>query len=193
MRHLIGFVLALGTAAAIFFGASWGYLRILRVPVAGAAASTLPGGGGSLWHDRSVLLAFAALAGVGLLAGLLVAIKQISPLAAGLPGLVLIAWSVFYLANVHRAVQYIPLKSHSFGTGFEALLLNGILAVAGLALVIPLFIPSRWYRSEPLDVEPGRLAPATPTGASSVLLQQDWGSETAPITTTRSDQPPPAF
>jgi hypothetical protein len=188
MRHLIGFVLALALAAAIFFGASWGYLRLLRIPVAGGAVATLPAGGGSLLHDKNVLLAFAALAGVGLLAGLLLVVPRISPLAAGLPGLVLIAWSAFYLVNVHRAVQYIPLKSDAFGNGFEALLLNGVLAAAGLALIVPLFIPSRWYRAElPLDVEQGRLAPANPTGASSVLLQSDWGQETAPI---RTDEPP---
>lgn len=192
MRHLIGIVLALCLAAAVFFGASWGYLRLLRIPVAGGAAATLPAGGGSLLHDKNVLLAFAALAGVGLLAGLLVAVPRISPLAAGLPGLVLIGWTVFYLVNVHRAVQYIPLKNNAFGNGFEAMLFNGVLAVAGLALIVPLFIPSRWWRAEPpLDVEPGRLAPATPAGASSVLLQSDWGQETAPI--PHPDDLPPAY
>ncbi|HEY7266008.1 MAG TPA: hypothetical protein VH589_31525 [Trebonia sp.] len=187
MRHLIGFALGLALAAAVFFGASWGYLRLLRIPVAGGAVATLPAGGGSLLHDKNVLLAFAALAGVGLLAGVLIALPRISPLAAGLPGVVLIAWTVFYLVSVQRAVKYIPLKGDAFGRGFEALLINGMLAAAGLALIVPLFIPSRWYRADlPMDVEPGRLAPASPTGASSVLLQNDWGNETAPI-----DQPPP--
>jgi hypothetical protein len=188
MRHLIGLALALVLAAAVFFGASWGYLRLLRIPVAGGAVATLPASGGSLLHDKNVLLAFAALAGVGLLAGLWIAVPRISPLAAGLPGVVLIAWTAFYLVNVQRAVQYIPLKNDAFGRGFEALLINGVLAFAGLALIIPLFVPSRWYRAElPVEVEQGRLAPMSPTGASSVLLQNDWGQETAPIHT---DQPP---
>lgn len=191
MRHLIGFALALAMAAAIFFGASWGYLRLLRIPVAGGAAASLPAGGGSLLHDKNVLLAFAALAGVGLLAGLLIAVPRISPLAAGLPGVLLIGWTAFYLVSVQRAVQYIPLKNDAFGRGFEALLINGVLAAAGLALIIPLFVPSRWWRAElPPDVELGRLAPATPAGTSS-LLQSDWGQETAPI--PHQDDLPPGY
>lgn len=144
MRHIIGFVLAIGLAAAIFFGGAWGYLRLLRVPVVNGAASTLPAGGGSLLHSSSALYALAALAGTGLLAGLLVAWSRISPLAAGLPGLALIAWTVLYLASVRHAVQYIPLKSDAFGTGFEAMLFNGVLGATGFVLIIPLFIPSRW-------------------------------------------------
>ena len=70
--------------------------------------------------------------------------RQISPLAAGLPGLVLIAWTVVYGFSVRRAVHYIPLRGDTYGAGFEAMLMNGVLAAAGLALVVPLFIPSRW-------------------------------------------------
>jgi hypothetical protein len=69
---------------------------------------------------------------------------MISPLAAGLPGLALLAWTGLYLFSVRRAVQYIPLKSQTYGTGFEALLFDGVLALAGLAMIIPLFVPSRW-------------------------------------------------
>lgn len=195
MRHLLGFVLALALAAAVFLGATWGYLRLLRVPVVNGAAATLPAGGGSLLHDKTVLLAFAALAGVGLLAGICVAVPRISPLAAGLPGLVLLAWSVLYLTNVDRAVRYIPLKSDAFGDGFEAMLINGVLALAGLALIIPLFIPARWRR-DVLPYEDSGMAPGTPASTStsatgsSVLLTSDWGSDTAPIGQQPDDQPP---
>jgi hypothetical protein len=194
MRHLFGFVLAVALMAAIFFGATWGYLRLLRIPVVNGAAATLPAGGGSLLHDKTVLLAFAALAAVGLLAGICVAVPWISPLAAGLPGLALIAWSALYLANVGRAVRYIPLKSDAFGDGFEAMLVNGVLALAGLALIIPLFIPARWRRAELLyDVDPQTLSgvPAsTSATGSSVLLSNDWGPDTAPISPQAEDQPP---
>src|SRR6516162_3976923 len=108
MRHLIGLGLALLLAAAVFFAATWGYLRLLRIPVVNGAAATLPAGGGSLLHDKNVLLAFAALAGTALFAGICVAAPRISPLAAGLPGLLLLAYTVLYLFNVHRAVHYIP-------------------------------------------------------------------------------------
>jgi hypothetical protein len=169
MRHVIGFVLAIVLAAAVFFGGAWGYLRLLRIPVVNGAAAALPAGGGSLLHSSNVLYAFAAVAGTGLLAGLLVAVPRISPLAAGLPGLALIAWTVLYLVRVHRAVQYIPLKSDAFGAGFEAMLFNGVLAAAGFVLIIPLFIPSRWRDLDGAD-----------SATESSLLSSEW-NETTPI------------
>ena len=141
MRHLAGVVLAIVMAAAVFFAASWGYFRLLIVP---ARSGALPAGGGSLLHHHAVLEAFGALLAVGLLAGLLIAIPRISPLAAGLPGLLLLAWTALYLLSVRHAVHYIPLKTRAYGAGFEAMLFDGVLALLGAALIIPLFIPSRW-------------------------------------------------
>jgi hypothetical protein len=141
MRHLVGVMLAIVMAAAVFFAASWGYLKLLIGP---AGVGRLPAGGGSLLHNHAVLEGFGAMLGVGLLAGLLIAVPRISPLAAGLPGLALLAWTGLYLFSVRHAVQYIPLKSRPYGIGFEALLFDGVLALAGLVMVIPLFVPSRW-------------------------------------------------
>jgi hypothetical protein len=152
MRHVVGIILAICLGAAVFFGGSWGYMRLLRIPVANAAVSALPAAGGSLLHDKNVLLAFAAVAGVALFAGICVAAPRISPLAAGLPGLVLIAWTVLYGYRVRLAVRYIPLKSDVFGAGFEALLVNGILALLGIVFIIPLFVPSRWRRRYDDDI-----------------------------------------
>src|SRR5579863_2041857 len=140
MRHLVGVILAIVMAAAIFFAASWGYLKLLNWRL----SSTVLPAGGSLIHDHAVLEGFGALLGVGLLAGLLIAMPWISPLAAGLPGLALLGWTGLYLFSVRHAVQYIPLKSKPYGAGFEAMLFDGVLALAGLAMVIPLFVPSRW-------------------------------------------------
>lgn len=190
MRHVIGLVLAVLLAAAVFFGASWGYLRLLRIPVTNGAASTLPAAGGSLLHDKNVLLAMAALAGVGLLAGICVAAPRISPLAAGLPGLGLLAWSALYLTNVDRAVRYIPFKADAFGAGFEAMLVNGVLAAAGLAMIVPLFIPSRWRRAQSDYLEPDEELAAPEGTGSSVLLSSDWGNQTAPIPQRQAEQPP---
>jgi hypothetical protein len=142
MRHLYGAALAVAMAAAVFFAASWGYLRLLRLPYGG-----LPANGGSLIHNHAVLEGFGVLLAVGLLAGLLMVIPWVSPLASGLPGLVLLAWSGVYLFSVHNAVRVIPLKKYDYGIGFEALLFDGVLALAGLAMIIPMFIPSRWFRS----------------------------------------------
>jgi hypothetical protein len=141
MRHLVGVLLAVVLAAAVFFAASWGYLKLL---VGSSSLGTLPAGGGSLIHHTAILEGLGALAGVGLVAGLLIALPRVSPLASGLPGLVLLAWTGLYIFSVRHAVQYIPLKTRTYGMGFEAMLFDGVLAVAGLAMIIPLFVPSRW-------------------------------------------------
>jgi hypothetical protein len=180
MRHLVGVVLAVVMAAAVFFAASWGYLRL---GLGSARLGTLPGGGGSLFSDKNLLEGFGAVLGVGLLAGIMMAAPRISPLAAGLPGLALLGWTGFYLASVRRAVQYIPLKTHSYGMGFEAMLFDGVLAMAGLAMIIPLFVPSRWRRMRVAAAAPGPyLDPsatspdlaATQTIAGDGGLLSDW-------------------
>lgn len=184
MRHLIGIGLAIGLAAAVFFAAGWGYLRLLRIPVVNGGASTLPANGGSLLHSATVLEAVAALAGTALVAGIFIAVRWISPLAAGLPGLALLAWTGVYGFSVRRAVHYIPLRGDAFGAGFEAMLFNGLLAAAGLALVVPLFIPSRW-RSQARLVSAARMddegaAPAQePATALLGNASSEW-AETAP-------------
>lgn len=145
MRHLYGIALAVVLAAAVFFGGGWAFHK-LHSSVPNAAATALPAGGGSLMHATGLLLALGALAGAGLLAGLLIIIPRISPLAAGLPGIGLIAWTVLYAVSVTRAVHYIPMRANAFGAGFEALGISGVLGAAGIVLVMPLFVPSRWRR-----------------------------------------------
>ena len=184
MRHLIGVALAIVMAAAVYFAASWGYLKLLIGP---ARTGVLPAGGGSLIHNHAVLEGFGVLLAVGLLAGILMAVPWISPLASGLPGLALLAWTGLYLFSVQRAVHYIPLKSQSYGTGFEALLFDGVLALAGLVMIIPLFVPSRWrsravvaapapYEATPVTY-PDLATTQTLAGGSGLLA--DW-AETTP-------------
>ena len=149
MRHRIGIVLAVIMTGVLFFPGAWGYLRLLRLPAPADQLSDLPAGGGSLISEHHVLLALAAVAGTALLAGILVAAPRVSPLAAGLPGLLLLGWTGLYLANVRQGVDLIPLRSDPFGAGFEAMLFNGVLGAAGLAMIVPMFIPARW-RARPL-------------------------------------------
>jgi hypothetical protein len=149
MRHRIGIVLAVIMTGVLFFPGAWGYLRLLRLPAPADQLSDLPAGGGSLIPEHHVLLALAALAGTALLAGILVAAPRVSPLAAGLPGLLLLGWTGLYLANVRQGVDLIPLRSDPFGAGFEAMLFSGVLGAAGLAMIVPMFIPARW-RTRPL-------------------------------------------
>jgi len=195
MRHLVGLMLAIVMAAAVFFAASWGYLKLLILP---AGVGRLPAGGGSLLHNHAVLEGFGAMLGVGLLAGLLIAVPRISPLAAGLPGLALLAWTGLYLFSVRHAVQYIPLKSRAYGAGFEALLFDGVLALIGMAMVIPLFVPSRWRgRREVSEPEPyaGTTASfpdlqATQTMNTDSGLLSDW-TQTRPQQQAEPGNPTP--
>jgi hypothetical protein len=170
MRYLVSVVLAIIMAAAVFFAASWGYLKLLT---GSGRFGTLPAGGGSLLHDRTVIEGFGALLAVGLVAGILIAVPRISPLASGLPGLVLLAWTGLYLYSARRAVQYIPFKTRAYGSGFEDMLFDGVLALAGLAMIIPLFVPSRWR---------GRVAAAGP-----VAYQDDGYPDAQPTQTIASD------
>jgi hypothetical protein len=153
MRHRIGIVLAVVMTGVLFFPGAWGYLRLLRLPAPADQLSDLPAGGGSLVSEHHVLLALAAVAGAALLAGILVAAPRISPLAAGLPGLLLLGWTGLYLASVRQAVDLIPLRSDPFGAGFEALLFNGVLGAAGLAMIVPMFVPSRWRTRPVTEIE----------------------------------------
>jgi hypothetical protein len=171
MRHLIGILLAVVMAAVLFFAGAWGYLRltVLTTPL-----SKLPAG--SLLSDHHMLLGLAAVAGTGLLAGILIAAPRISPLAAGLPGLLLLGLTVLYLVSVRHAVHLIPLKSHPYGAGFEAMLVHGILGAAGLAMIIPLFVPSRWraHRGpEPVAIGDAEYIPGFGGGITEPLVSGD--------------------
>jgi hypothetical protein len=60
------------------------------------------------------------------------------------------------------------------------MLFNGVLAAAGLVMVVPLFIPSRWRGAG----APGAGQPEAASALSgNVLVSSDW-AETAPIPQT---------
>ena len=135
MRHMLGVLLAILLSAVLFFGAGWGISRIAAVHAAGQGIGTTPG-----------LPALGALLGTGLLLGILMAAPVISPVGPGLPGVALLAWSALLVLDYRRALQLVPLHGHAFAAGFASMLGSGILALAGLMMVIPLFVPSRWRR-----------------------------------------------
>ena len=201
-------------AAVMFFAGAWGYSRLLTFPVTPAQAVTpgqagLPAGGGSLLGNGSALLALGALVITALLAAVLIVDRRLSPLAAGLPGALLLGWTVLYLASVRQAVALIPLRSHSFGAGWEALLFHGVLGAAGALLIVPAVIPSRWRQPQaalaggpaararsrqpeprrPLDAMPpgqvpGNQGPAEEPALSGTVLPNPAGS-VRPVDTTR--------
>jgi hypothetical protein len=140
MRHLVGLVLALAAAAAVFIGGGWGVARIMAAHANGTSLVGMSGG-----------LTLAALLGTGLYLGLLVAVPAISPVGAGLPGLVLLGWSGLEVFKAHWALRLIPLSGNAEASGFRTMLTIGVLALLGIMLIVPIFIPSRWRRREPVD------------------------------------------
>jgi hypothetical protein len=173
MRHVIGIGLAIVMILAMFFVSAWGYRRLLPLPASG----TLPAQGGSLLSHHGSLAAVAAVAATGLAAGILAAWPRISPLAAGLPGLLLIAWTVLYVVSVRRAVELIPLRSYSFGFGWEGMLFNGVLGGAGLAMIVPMFVPSRWRG--PVSAADSEMSEASEFVAE--LMEKEPGDSAGPL------------
>lgn len=140
MRHVFGIILAVAMAAALFFGAGWGVARIIALHSRGTGLTSTHG-----------LAAVAVVLGTGLLLGILLAVPAISPLGAGLPGILLLGWSGLFVVKAGRATRLIPLQGHAFAAGFGSMLGTGVLALAGATMVIPLFVPSRWRRRSDED------------------------------------------
>ena len=76
MRHLIGFILGIALGAALFLGVGWGFTHLATFSAQGTGLTSTTG-----------LIAWSALAATGLLLGIVIAVRAISPLAPGLPGL----------------------------------------------------------------------------------------------------------
>ena len=150
MRHLIGFILGIALGAALFLGVGWGFTHLATFSAQGTGLTSPTG-----------LIAWSTLAATGLLLGIVIAVRAISPLAPGLPGLVLLAWSALLAVREHQALRWIPLQDHSFGFGFRALLVSGVLALLGAAMIVPLFIPARWRSAPGLGVDDDSEGPVT--------------------------------
>jgi hypothetical protein len=158
MRHLIGIILAIVLGVVLFFGVGYGFTHLTSIATHGGSLTSTTG-----------LVALSALAATGLFIGILIGVRAISPLAPGLPGLALLAGSAMLAVRAQQVLRLIPLQGHSYGAGFRALLVGGVMALLGAALIVPLFVPARWRgaaRPEPDDedsVLTGLLAP--PAGA----------------------------
>ncbi len=142
LRHAIGVALAIGLAAAIFFGGGWGVARMTVLAAQGISLTSIHG-----LSSLSILLL------VGLFLGILMAAPRVSPLGAGLPGLALLAWTALLGVSASLADKLIPLRGHEFAAGFHLMLVNGVLALLGIAMIFPLFIPSRWRHGQGEDDE----------------------------------------
>ena len=146
MRHITGFFLALATSAALFFGGGWGIARFSALEAGQGLRST------HALTDLHNVLPLAAMLGTGLLLGILLAVRRVSALATGLPGLALLGWSALLLVRGRPALSYVPMPGTHYAQGFTMLLSSGALALLGAGMIIPLLMPSRW-RSGMSEVE----------------------------------------
>lgn len=139
LRHFAGLLLGLVVTAAVLVGGGW---AVQQAFVAGVGT---PVSGQRLW------IALGAMAAVGLVVGLVVA-GRVSPLATFVPSLVLLAWTVVYALDAVRALSLIPDQPTMHwllteaGAGNKAMLTSGFYALLGVAMFIPVLIPSRWAR-----------------------------------------------
>ncbi|RVX40265.1 hypothetical protein EDD27_2665 [Nonomuraea polychroma] len=110
----------------------------------GSAAAAPP-------NSQQMWIALGAMAAVGLVVGLVVA-GRVSPLATFVPSMVLLAWTVIYALDVNRALSLIPSEPsvnqiiRDAGFGAKTMLTTGVFALLGVALFIPVLMPSRWSR-----------------------------------------------
>ncbi|XVQ82344.1 hypothetical protein ACQP2K_26190 [Microbispora siamensis] len=143
MRHFFGLLLGVVVAAALLLGGGWASQEAVR----GAAQSIDPA------KDTRMLIALGVMAVVGLLLGL-VLVARVSPLATFVPSMALLAWTVVYVLDVSRAASLVPTGPSvqaellQAGRGMLTLLSTGVYGLLGVALFLPVLMPSRWARPE---------------------------------------------
>ncbi|WP_378788061.1 hypothetical protein ACFMQL_29675 [Nonomuraea fastidiosa] len=141
LRHLAGLLVGVVVTAAVLGGGGWAVRHALDV----AAATTV--------DEKTLWISLGSMAAVGLVVGLVTA-GRISPLATFVPSMVLLAWTVVYALDVNRALSFIPSGQSmnqivlEAGEGARTLLTSGVYALLGVALFIPVLMPSRWSRQQ---------------------------------------------
>ncbi|RCG33401.1 hypothetical protein DQ384_02495 [Sphaerisporangium album] len=144
MRHFLGLLLGVVVTAVLLAGAGWASQDAVRgmVSVAGGTAVDPV-------RDTKALVGIGAMLVVGLLFGLVVA-GRVSPLATFVPSMALLAWTVIYALDVNRALNLAPTDAAmdpmivQAGKGMQDLLSRGVFALLGIALFVPVLMPSRW-------------------------------------------------
>ncbi|GII63915.1 hypothetical protein Skr01_40000 [Sphaerisporangium krabiense] len=154
MRHFLGLLLGVVVTAVLLAGTGWASqdaARGMASAAAGAANAVDP------VRDTKALVGLGAMLVAGLLLGLVLA-GRVSPLATFVPSMALLAWTVIYALDVNRALSLAPTDPAldplivQAGKGMQDLLARGVYALAGIALFIPVLMPSRWAsRRDDLD------------------------------------------
>ncbi len=140
LRHLIGLGLAIGLAAAILFGAGWGVAKMTVLAAQGTSVTSVTG-----------LSALGVLLLTGLFLGILL-VAPVSPVSTALPGLALLGWTGLLGVSTQLATRVMPLRTGPVAAGLHLLLFNGVLALLGMVLICPAFVPSRWRPASAADL-----------------------------------------
>ncbi|MFB9247552.1 hypothetical protein ACFFWE_04895 [Sphaerisporangium melleum] len=163
MRHFLGLLLGVVVTGILLAGTGWASQDAARGVVNGAAAAVDP------VRDTTALIGLGAMLAAGLVLGLVVA-GRVSPLATFIPSMALLAWTVVYLLDVHRALGLVPADPSmspeivQAGKGMQNLLAEGVYAMIGIALFIPVLMPSRWAGRQ-RDMEEGYDEESSPSGS----------------------------
>ncbi|MDL4776402.1 MULTISPECIES: hypothetical protein [Thermomonosporaceae] len=137
MRHAFGFLLGVLLAPALLYGAAWGFVQ---------AAHSFDGAGHEITDRTRMYGAFALLAAVGLVMGVVIVARWASPLVSLVPALALLGLSACFLVDPDRVLD-LPGKVPPAGdldTGLRVLMGSGVYALMGFALLVPAWAPRRW-------------------------------------------------
>ncbi|MFC5753473.1 hypothetical protein [Actinomadura rugatobispora] len=137
MRHAFGFLLGVLLTPALAYGAAWGYVQ---------AGQSFDGAGQEITDSTRMYGAFALLAAVGLVTGVIIVARWASPLVSLVPALALLGLSVYFLVDPGGMLD-LPGKVPPAGDldfGLRMLMGSGIYAMMGFALLMPTWAPRRW-------------------------------------------------
>ncbi|MFC9975389.1 hypothetical protein ACFVH6_31315 [Spirillospora sp. NPDC127200] len=146
MRHALGMLLGVLLTPALLYGAAWGYVQ---------AGQSFDGAGQQITDRTRIYGAFALLAAVGLVMGVVIVARWASPLVSLVPALALLGLSAAFLADPGRTLD-LPARVPPAGDldfGLRMLLGSGVYALMGFALLTPAWAPRRWGRSRGGDDE----------------------------------------
>ncbi|TMQ81363.1 hypothetical protein ETD83_41490 [Actinomadura soli] len=149
MRHAIGFFLGVLLTPGLVYGAAWGYVQ---------AGQSFDGTGQEITDRTRIYGAFALLAAVGLVMGVIIVARWASPLVSLVPALALLGFSVWFLVDPDGVLD-LPGKVPPAGDmdfGLRMLLGSGVYGMMGLALLMPAWAPRRWGSGR--DEDTGDLA-----------------------------------
>jgi hypothetical protein len=137
VRHAFGFVLGVLLTPALLYGAAWGFVQ---------GGRSFDGTGQEITDRTRIYGAFALLAAVGLVMGVVIVARWASPLVSLVPALALLGLTVAFLVDPGRILD-LPGKVPPGGEmddGLRTLLGTGVDAMMGFALLMPTWAPRRW-------------------------------------------------